>query len=67
MVKIIKDGGLRQTICSHCISLLEYDHIKDPFCDDIRYDDKRKVSIYSWYIKCPKCGSRIKVEERPSK
>jgi DNA-directed RNA polymerase subunit RPC12/RpoP len=67
MIKIIKDNTLKQVMCPRCTSLLEYDGIKDPFCDDIRYDSTLKSSIYSWYINCPKCGHRIKVEERQSR
>lgn len=67
MVKVIKTGVLRQITCSHCASLLEYDGIQDPFCDDIRYDSELKTSIYYWYIKCPECGSRVLIEERHTK
>ena len=63
MVKMIKEGK-KQVMCPHCCSILEYDCIEDPFCDDIRYNDKLRTSIYSWYINCPKCEHKIKVEER---
>ena len=66
MVKMIKEGK-KQVICPHCCSTLEYDCIEDPFCDDIKYDTKLRASIYSWYINCPKCEYKIKVEERHSK
>ena len=68
MIKILKQGNtLRQVGCWHCFSMLKYDCIQDTFCDDIKYNEKLKCSVYSWYIKCPKCGCRIKVEERPTR
>lgn len=67
MIKVVKDNTTKQAVCSRCISVLEYDSIKDPFCDDIQYNEKLKASIYSWYINCPKCGQKIKVEERLSR
>lgn len=67
MIKVVKEGMLKRVTCSHCNSLLEYDGIQDPFCDDIRYDVNLKTSIYSWYIECPVCSWRIKVEERYSR
>ena len=63
MVKLIEDNSNKQVVCSHCKSLIEYNCVEDPFCDDIRYDEKKRVSVYSWYIRCPKCNTRIKVKE----
>ena len=67
MVKLIQDNSVKRTFCSKCCSEIEYDSIQDPFCDDIRYNERLKASVYHWYIKCPKCFTRIKVEERVSK
>ena len=67
MIRIIKNNRLRQTICSRCFSKLEYDHINDSYCDDIQYNSKLKTSVYSWYINCPQCGHKLKVEEKYSK
>ena len=71
MIKILRQEKppqvLREVMCHHCFSVLEYDTKDDLFCDDIKYNEKLKCSVYSWYIKCPKCGCRIKVEERCSK
>ena len=64
MIKVLKDRTIKQVTCPRCRSILEYDFIHDPFCDDIRYDKKKGVSIYSWYINCPKCNQKIKVDER---
>ena len=67
MVTCVKDNTIRRTICSKCRSVLEYHCKNDPFCDDIQYNEKLHASIYSWYIKCPQCQAKIKIEERASK
>lgn len=64
MIKLVKDNSIRHVICPKCRSEIEYDCVQDPFCDDIKYNQGLKASVYSWYIRCPKCGHRIKVDER---
>ena len=66
MVKVIQDNTTRRVVCSKCKSQLEYDCIQDPFCDDIKYNQGLRASVYSWYIRCPRCFHRIKVDERYS-
>lgn len=66
MIKVIRKGMLRRITCSRCNSLLEYDEIMDPYCNDIRYDSNLKASVYTWYINCPECNHKIMVEERVS-
>lgn len=63
MIKVIRKGDLRRITCYRCNSYLEYDAIDDTFCDSIRYDSELRASIYSWYIRCPVCYSKIKVKE----
>lgn len=67
MVTLIKDNSKRRTWCAKCHSEIEYDSVQDPFCDDIKYNQRLKASVYSWYIRCPKCCHRIKVDERCSR
>jgi ssDNA-binding Zn-finger/Zn-ribbon topoisomerase 1 len=67
MVTIKKSNEKKQTTCSNCFSIIWYDVVNDPICDDIRYDSKLKVGIYSWHICCPQCHKRIKVIEKYSK
>ena len=64
MVTVIKEAPLKKITCPHCQSLLEYDSVQDSFCDDIRFDEKKKASIYHWYIRCPKCWFKVLVEKR---
>ena len=67
MIEIIRVGQLKRVTCPHCASLLQYNATQDPFCDDIRYNEKLRVSVYHWYIKCPQCGGRVKVDEKHSR
>ena len=61
MIKILREGpGIKQTTCSKCQSLLEYDERSDT-------SKKEEVGKIMEYIICPVCKGEIIVRWRKKK
>lgn len=48
MIKVIKSGTVKRVACSYCGALLSYNPDEDVIA----------------YIKCPKCGKRIRLDKK---
>lgn len=62
MIEVIKRGNHKKRItCPACNSVLEYEPSDEHA--DRNYDSVMHLDIWSYYIYCPVCKTRIKVRE----
>ena len=59
MIKVIRPGYIKETMCSYCRSILEYDANEDVKEEFATYAGNIPIK----YIICPICGKKVIVEK----